>query len=166
MDIYSAMQTGKPFKSYQKTILGKACVTTWDSFNNVPAFVILEGDPKKTEVGTVVDVWDEKEDMFFKKMNRNHFQTGVLREIVREEPVQEHRIEDSTDEELLELIKGKFFSIQSQLNKIDSEAVIFRILRLARENEKSEKLIKAIEARLSEIQNYSGETSTEEEEDE
>ncbi len=166
MDIFSAMQTGKPFKSYQKTILGKACVTSWDSFNNVPVFVILEGDPKKTELGTVIDVWDEKEDMFFKKMNRSHFQSGVLREIVRVDLPEEHRVEDFTDEELLNLLKDKFFTIQNKLNKIDSEAVIFRILRIARENEKSEKLIKVIEARLSEIQHseYEPEEDSNEEE--
>lgn len=165
MDIFSAMQTGKPFKSYQKTILGKACVTSWDSFNNVPVYVILEGDPKKTEVGTVIDVWDEKEDMFFKKMNRTHFQSGILREIVREVVTEEHTVENFTDEELSGLLKGKWFEIQNKLNKIETEAVVFRLLRIAREEEKSEKLIKAIEARLSEIQQseYSPEEDSDEE---
>lgn len=166
MDIFSAMQSGKPYKSYQKTILGKACVTSWDSFNNVPVYVILEGDPKRTEVGTVIDTWNEKEDMFFKKMNRTHFLSGVLREIERVEAVEENRIENSTDEELSAMLKGKFFTIQNQLNKIESEATVFRLLRIAREEEKSEKLIKVIEARLSEIQQaeYGPEDNSDEEE--
>ncbi len=164
--IYSAMQTGTPHKSYQKTILGKAAVTFWDSFNNIPAYLILEGDPKKTEDGTVVDVWNEMEDVFFHKMNRSHFQSGILREVVRSDAPKEERIEDSTDEQLSELLKGKFFSIQNKLNKIESEAVVSRILNLARDEEKSEKLIKAIEARLTEIQQaeYEPEEDSEDEE--
>jgi hypothetical protein len=165
-EIYSAMQTGRPTKSYQKTILGKVCVTFWDSFNNVPGYFILEGDPKKTEDGTVIDVWDEKEDVFFHRMNKSHFQSGILREITRANLPQEPRVEDSSDEELSKILKEKFFTIQSWLNKVDSEALIFRLLTIAREEEKSEKLVKAIEARLTEIQQpeYEVEKETAEEE--
>lgn len=165
-DIYGAMQTGTPFKSYQKTILGKACVTIWDSFNEIPSFLILEGDPKKTEDGTVVDIWNEKEDVFFHKMNRNHFQQGILREITRANLPKEERVEDSSDEQLSALLKTPFLKLQNQLNKMESEAVVFRLLTIAREEEKSEKLIKAVEARLAEIQQaeYEPEEDSNEEE--
>jgi len=45
MSVYSLMQTGKPYKSYIKTVLGKVYVNVWDSFENKKVGLIIEGIP-------------------------------------------------------------------------------------------------------------------------
>lgn len=165
-EVFSAMQTGKPFKSYIKTILGKVCVTVWNTFKEEPENIILEGDPKKTESGTSVDVWSDKEDLFFRNMNRNHFQTGTIIEFTHLTEPAAPRIEDATDEELKVILNKKFLGLQADLNKIESIPVMYRLLNLARDLDKSEKITKVLEGRLSElqIQEFEGVTPSAEEE--
>lgn len=157
--VFSAMQTGQPYKSYKKTILGKLSVTVLNPFNNEVNVVLLEGDSNNPD--SVLDVWTEKEDAFFKRMNRRSLETGRIIPFVRKEEVEsEPKVEQMSDEEIAALIKKPFLSLQTILNKTESEAFVFRILTAAREAEKSEKFISAIEARLGEIQ--SGITEEEE----
>lgn len=152
LSIYSAMQEDKPIKSYIKTILGKVYVMVLDPFNDQPMGLLLEGDPKKPDEGAILDVWTTKQDVFIRNMNRNHFTNGLIKEYTRSTEPRERTIEEATDPELTEIVNLKFLSLQSKLNKITSIPVLFRLANLARENEKSDKIIRAIEARLSEVQ--------------
>lgn len=151
-EVFAAMQNKDPLKTYKKTILGKVYVTALDPFSDQPMGVSLEGLPG--EESEFLDVWTQKEVLFVEKMNRKLFEAGVLIEAYRKEPVEEKekRIETFSDEELTEVINSKFLSLKSALNNTKSEAVLFRMLNLAKEMEKSEKIVGAIEARLSEIQ--------------
>jgi len=158
--IYSAMQEGMPIKSYIKTILGKVYVTVLNPFSDQPEGLLLEGDPKKPDDKAILDVWSTKQDVFLKNMNRSHFNNGIIKEYVRSTEPRERTIEEATDPELTEIVNMKFLGLQNKLNKITSTVVLFRILGLARDNEKSDKIIKAIEARISEVQ-----SSTTEEKD-
>jgi len=152
-NIYSLMQTGKPFKSYIKTILGKLYVTIWDSFTNKPIGLIIQGNPKGSDnESCIVDVWSEQENVFLKRTNRRHFETGYLIEYTRIEKEKEKSPNDVTDEELNVLINSKFLTLQSAVNKMTSVAPIFRLLEMAKEQEKSDKIIKFLEGKLSEIQ--------------
>jgi len=152
--LFSEMQAGRPYKSYKKAILGQVSVVIWDNFQDAPVEIILKGSPARNEEGTIVDVWSDKEDVFFNRVNAKLLKKGLLLPYKRPEapaPV-EKTIEQSTDEELVAIVNLKFLALQAKLNKIDSSVVLFRLLDIARENEKSEKIIKAIEARISEIQ--------------
>jgi hypothetical protein len=151
-NLSSAMQGGTPIKSYIKTILGKVYVTVWDSFENRPTGILLEGDPRKNDEGCIIDMFKEEEDFFFKNKNKTHLSTGTVIPYVRKDVVKERTIEEYSDEELKEIINSKFFTFQNVLNNTDSIAVLFRIKNLAQELEKSDKLIKVIEARISEVQ--------------
>lgn len=153
-DVYATMQTNTPYKVYIKEILGKVLVKFWDNFTNTPAEVILYGDPNRKEETCMIKVWNEREDAYFKSSNRYHLKKGIVREYKLPEPVQqqERPIEQATDEELQAIINSKFFSLQKVLNTLESVAVLFRMKNLADEMEKSEKIIKAIEARISEVQ--------------
>lgn len=153
-ELFSDMSEGKPFKSYIKAILGQASVVVWDNFESKPIEIILKGNPKAKEEGCIVDIWSVKEDVFFTRINAKLFQKGILLPYARPEaPVNvERTIEQSTDEELQTMINSKFLGLQAKLNKIDSIPVLFRIRGLAEDMEKSEKIIKAIEARISEVQ--------------
>jgi hypothetical protein len=154
-DVYSAMVGGKPYKTYKKTILGKVYVTALNMLTGTPTpeGVILEGDPRKNEHTSMYDTFSEQEDFFFRKMNKRHFDAGILIEYSRaEEKPRERTIEEFSDDELKALISKPFLAVQATLNKTKSVATLFRIQTLASELEKSEKVMKAIESRLSEVQ--------------
>lgn len=151
--LVSAINSGKPFKSYIKTILGKVYVTVWDVFQNIPVGVILEGDPKTKADGSYIDLYTEYEDSFFRKHNKRHFDLGNLVEYVRkEEEKKEKQLEAYSDEELKALINSPFLKLQNALNKTQSVALLFRMEGLAIDLEKSEKVVGAIRSRLSEVQ--------------
>jgi hypothetical protein len=144
----------KPFATYTKTILGQVGVHVWDRFTNTPAYVILKGDPRKAgDEGCLVDVWNSRENAYFLRSNARHFAKGTMRPYQRPENVAvETPIEQYSDEQLRELINMKFAAMNRQLTEIKSVPVIFRMLSLATEMEKSDKIIKALEARIAEIQ--------------
>ena len=143
----------QPVKSYIKTILGKVAVIFWDTYEQKPASLILEGDPRKKEENTIIDIFSEKEDSYFKKTNRKLFQLGLLQPFERKTEVKrEKTLEEYSDEELTAIVNKPFLALQNALNKAQTEAVVSRMLNIASDLEKSEKVIRAIESRLSEIQ--------------
>ena len=143
---------GTPLKSYIKTILGRVDVSVWDTFERIPVGLILSGDPRKQDEGCIIDIWSEEEDFFFTNKNKRHLQTGTIINFVRNTAPRERSVEEYSDEELKVIINSKFFTLQNVLNNTESIAVLFRIKNLAQELEKSDKLVKAIEARISEVQ--------------
>jgi len=141
-----------PYKSYIKTILGKVYVTIWDGFENKPVGMLLEGDPRQGDESCIVDVWSVDEDFFFRTKNKLHLTTGDVIVYARKVEERERTVEEYSDEELKEILGSKFFTLQNVLNNTNSVAVLFRIKNLAQEMEKSDKIIKVIEARISEVQ--------------
>lgn len=153
--IFSAMQTGKPYKSYKKTILGQAFVNVLNPFFNQPEGRILRGNPNTNDPDCIVDIWSEQEDVFFKRMNRKSLSEGVLVEFARaeaQEPTEEELMNSMSDEELEKLLASKFFTLSNALSKFTSEAPVYRLLSMAERMEKSEKILDIIRARLAEIQ--------------
>lgn len=154
-EVYSAMVGGKPYKTYQKKILGKVYITVLNMMTGTPTpeGVILSGDPRKNEPGTIYDVFSEQEDFFFRKMNRLHLDDGTLKEYSRDnETPRERTIEQFSDEELRAIIAKPFKTLENSLNSTTSVALLYRVLGLAQEMEKSDKVIRHIESRLSEVQ--------------
>lgn len=150
--MYAAMQEGTPVRTWIKTILGKVYVAAWDSFTEQPTGLMLEGDPKKFDESSMLDIWGTKEDLFFKNSNKTLISKGIIKEIVRTSAAQSVVKEDYSDEELLDILGAKFLAYQAKVNKITSIPVLFRMEALARENEKSDKVIGLITARISELQ--------------
>ena len=153
-EIFSAMQEGVPIGQYVKTVPSKVHVIVLNSWSLEPTAVILQGEPGAEE--SIIKTWSVPEDIFLRQMNRRHFSSGFLKVYqppVVEEKAVEETIEQASDETLLLLINGHFKRLESSINKTDSEAVLFRMIKLARENEKSERLVRALETRLAEIQN-------------
>lgn len=153
--IFSAMQTGQPYKSYRKTILGQVYVKILNPFNDVdPMGLILSGE-KNTEDTAIVHVWSAKEDQFIRSMNKTHFERGYL---VEYKPPEERVVSEDekyntlNDGELQKLLSSKYFTLQAAVNKMTSEAPLYRLLTFAEEKEKSEKIINLIKGRLSEVQ--------------
>lgn len=152
--VYAAMQTGQPYSSYIKTIVGKIYVTILNPFYGEPVGKIIEGDPRgKNKESCIIDTWSEKEDVFFRRMNRAHFEKGNIIPYVRKaEEINDEFVNDITDEMIDTLLGSRFLVLQNAVNKFTSPPPVFRILNRARELEKSEKIIKFLEGKLSELQ--------------
>ena len=151
--VYSMMQTGKPLKSYRKTINAKLLVRVLNSFSGEPEEVILKGPNDRPDA--IVDIWEEKQMAFFLRANKVALERGLLLAFEKPGNFEEIILEkfaNATDEELTELVNKPFFLFQSELQTITSEAVLGRILTIARELDKSDKWQSHILARLSEVQ--------------
>jgi hypothetical protein len=155
MEVVSAMSAEKPHKTYKKTILGKVAVKVFNPLTQNPEELMLKGDPSKNEKGCFVDVWSEQEDVYLKRMNSRHMREGVLIVIDREKvPVEEeiNKFNVLTDEELYDLLNSPFFKLQNALNQMTSQAPVQRLITMAEQEEKSEKIMDNIRARLAELQ--------------
>lgn len=152
--VYSAMQTGQPYSSYIKTILGKVYVTILNPFTGEPVGKIIDGDPRgKNKESCIIDTWSEMEDVFFKRMNKTHFEKGNIIPYTRKADEEvEKSPNEITDEEIDMLLGSRFLALQNAVNKFTSVSPVFRMLDRARELEKSEKIIKFLEGKLSELQ--------------
>jgi hypothetical protein len=149
---FSLMQTGEPYKSYIKTILAKVYVTVLNPFSNEPEGRILSGNPRAKDENSIIDTWNEKEDVFFKRMNKRHLESGTVIVYRRLPEVVEVSPNEVTDEEITTLLNSKFLALQNKVNKMTSVAPVFRVLTIAKELEKSEKIIKFLEGKISELQ--------------
>lgn len=154
--ITDAMMEGEPFARYKKMILGKVYVTALDPFSDEPEGIVLYGNPNNPDQldTQIIEIWDERQDLFFRKVNKKHFETGRLGlvEQVEETPVSPNDVTDAFLDTLLDGRKTRFLAFKNRLNEFTSEAPLFRLLNRARELEKSEKLIKHIETKLAEVQ--------------
>ncbi len=151
--IVDAMVEGEPIKRYKKTILGKVYVTALDPFSDEPEGVILEGNPANpAELDTqIIEIWDERQDLFFTRINKRHFDAGRLIEL-ESLPEPELSPNEISEDELDVVLSLRFMAFRARLKSFTTEAPVFRLLNRARELEKSEKIIKHIEERLSTIQ--------------
>jgi hypothetical protein len=151
---FSAMAE-KPYKIYRKTILGKVYVKILNPFNNLESQgLILSGEDNFSD-SAIVKVWNPTEDRYLRTANKVHFEQGFLIEhstAEDKEVTEEERLNKLSDEELEKLVSSKFFTLQASINKMTSEAPLYRLLAIAKEKEKSEKIISLITGRLSEIQ--------------
>lgn len=160
MEVFAAMQTGQPVRTYKKTIVGQVYCSTLDPFTNEPKGLLLSGDPTKDEESSMVDVWTDVQDVFFRKMNKRSLETGMIIEYKRKVDILELQPEPyatASDEEIDEILNSKYYSLLSAINKITNETVLYRFLERARLLEKSEKIITAIDAKISELQSPSEE---------
>lgn len=148
-DIYSAMQENEPLARYNKTILGKVHVIALNPFTEEPEGIILEGTDHKT---ATVGLWSLKQVAFFERMNDKHIQAGRLTKVeglLPEAPPSPNII---SDEEIEKLLNSKFLALKNRLIKFTDVAPVFRVLNKARELDKSEKIIKHIEEKISQLQ--------------
>lgn len=153
-NVYSLMQTEKPYKAYIKRSLGKLHVNILNPFSGEQEGLILVGDPRKEEPSTIVEVWSDKEDLFFKRSNRKHFEAGEIVEYAYKEPEmsEELRLNTLSDEELAKILADRFYTLSNYVKKVTVVAPLYTLLRMAEEQEKSEKIINTIKSRIEELQ--------------
>lgn len=150
--VFSAMQEDTPVASYRKTILGKVFVNILDPFTGNPTGLILKGEPNSEDAR--VDVWTTKENLFLQRMNRKHFETGVLQKV-------DVRVSTPigiaySDEELKDILNLVYISLKKRLVEMTDPATLQRMVSLADEMEKSVKIKEAVEGRLKEVLSVEG----------
>lgn len=154
-NLISAINEGKPLKSYRKTILGKVYVTMIDPISESSDPVVghlMEGNPD-SDPRAIIDVYSEREDLFFRRQNKRHFDTGVIVPYTRpKEGPKVELIAQAGDDELLDILNMKWFSFIKKINEIEEEAVIYRLLVLAESEDKSHSFVTALQSRLVQIQ--------------
>lgn len=154
---YSAMQNVKPLAVFRKTILGKVFVQVLNPYTELsPEGVMLYGKDNFSETA-MVKIWSEKQLAFFVNRNRRLLNSGVVIQVTEAElerisQPMEKPIEQYSDDELIALINKPYIKFTSILNKITSEPVLNRMINLAIQEEKSEKFVNKIRARLSDLQ--------------
>lgn len=154
-DIYSAMQDEEPLAIYKKVCIGKISVRVINPYTEEIEDVILFGDPnsKKTSWNDItISVWSNKEDSFFKSVNKYHFQKGNIIKVEKEKKTPEINYNALSDAELDDILSKPFYTLKNALPKMTSSTVTIRLLNRALDLEKSEKITTAIKERLSEIQ--------------
>jgi len=154
---YSAMQSGFPLKSYIKKSLAKVEVRILDPFTGNPSSTILQGDPTNTTQveGCIVDCWTDKEVVYFKKQNAKLMVMGVISEYDRASyagKLAEKNWNALTDEEVVVLVNNKYLALTNTLEKMTSSIMVARVLNIAKNLDKSEKYVRVITERLSELQ--------------
>lgn len=150
-EISKRMVDKNPVKSYKKVVLGQLLLKTWDSMLGKEVEIIFSGEPNSESA--IFDVWSDWEKLYFERNNKKHFEKGMLIPWTRQEEVEAVRgFEQYTDAELTEIVNSKFLSLQSTLNKIKTVAVLFRMMAIASELEKSDKITSIIQKRISELQ--------------
>jgi len=151
--LVDAMKAGTPLKRYKKTILGKVYVTALNPFSDEPEGIILQGNPANPDEldEQVVEIWDERQDLFFRKINKKHFEAGRLIELAKvfEEPRSPNEV---SDEELDRILGLRFLAFKNRIEKFTEEAPLFRLINRARDVDKSEKIVKHLEETLSKVQ--------------
>jgi len=156
-DIFAAMQTGEPYKTYKKVILGKVFLRVLDPFDDKQIGIHLVGNPKRNDEGCFFYTWDDKQDVFLKRMNKAHFKNGTIIETElkpKKSDQNEKLYSDYTEEDIEEIVKAKFFKLKEVLEDAESEAFVYRILTKAEELERPEATMDAIRNRLSDIQSW------------
>lgn len=156
MEVFAAMQTGEPYKSYIKTILAKLYVRVWNPWLGKEDGLIISGNPKGSDKEKcIIDVWSESEDLFLHRQNPRHFEAGYLVEYKRKASEAPQKSDNELSDEEIEVLLSratKFINLQKRVNEMTSVAPVFRLLEYAKEKDLSTKTIAFLEAKLSELQ--------------
>jgi hypothetical protein len=85
-------------------------------------------------------------------MNRPHIAAGRIVKMEKPPVPPPPSPNQLSDKEVDELLKGPYMTLKHKLEKFTEVAPVLRILNRARELEKSEKIIKHLEERISQIE--------------
>ena len=153
-DLYSRMQSGKPLAVYKKKILGKLNVRVLNPFDQKPMHTILQGDPRKKNCPKCfVELWTDKELMYFLRSNRIHLDGGNLIEYTKTLSSKiERTVNNLSDEEIESLVKAPFLKLKKTVEKMTSIAAVSRVVDTAETAGRPEKTMLYLRERLSLMQ--------------
>lgn len=149
-----SMEGGIPKATYIKAIVGRVCISMIDPLTGMPTDIHLEGDPSdnKTDIDKItVTLWSDFEFEYFRRANKKLLEIGYLAPYTKE-VVQEISVNEVSDDVLEEALGKPFFSVKALLDRFTAPAPVERLLRMAKDQNKSVGVVGAIEKRLSELQ--------------
>jgi hypothetical protein len=154
-DMFAAMQADKPHSIFKKGILGKVALNVLNPWSGEPEVVILQGVPERNDDGCFFKTYSVEATLFIKNMNKPLFDKGAILEVKQQEkkPKSEAaKLNSATDDELDKILNTPWLGFTAKVNKMTSSAPVYRLLVLAREQEKSESYTKFLEEKLAELE--------------
>lgn len=152
----SLMATDSPVAVYRKGkgILGKVEVKVYNSLTSRIETLMLEGNPSDPDCDKCfVELWSDKEVIFFKRANRWHINNGFIVPFSKKRPSRiKKTFNNLTDEELEEIVGKPFLALKNAVEKMTTETALTRVISVAEEMDKPEKTMNFLRERLSLIQ--------------
>lgn len=146
--------SGEVQERYVKACVGRLAVQRIDPFTGREETVILKGDvtnPKADKEKFTVLLYTDLDTEWFKRANRTLIERGLL--VPDTTKAREAFLINSiSDEEIEKVLSEPFFSLKAKLDKFTSPVPVDRILRKAKEMNKTVGTVTAIEKRLAELQ--------------
>lgn len=146
--------TGQVLEHYIKACRGRLAVDLIDPLSGQAITRILKGDttdPDLDDEDAVVPLYTEFDKQYFLKENKSLIKKGY---IVPHTPeyIEEIQVNVITETELEVALDKPFFAVKALLDKFTSPIPVERLLRKAKELNKTSGVIDAITIRLAELQ--------------
>lgn len=150
-DVYAAMQEGKePVARYKKSIVGQVQVSVLDPFSDKPTYLLLKGVDGDKD--SMIDLWTNKQLVFFERMNNSHIKAGRLIKTSTKQAEPVLSPNQVSDEEIDELLSSKIAILREKVETFTETPPILRLLNRARELEKSERVVKYLEEQMAKLE--------------
>jgi hypothetical protein len=154
--VVSLMQEDNPIAVYRKAkgINGVVEVKVYNSLTDEIEDVQLRGNPNDLDCDTcLVELWSEKEHVFFKRANKWHLNEGYIIPWDKGRPKQiKKSANNMTDDQLAELVRKPFLALRNKVNEMTTPAALMRVIAAAEEAEKPEKTMQFLREKLSLLQ--------------
>lgn len=153
-DAVSLMAVDDPIAVYSKSrgFIGKLNVKVFNSLTGEIEDIIVEGIPGKDD-SCLVEIWSEKEHVFFKRANRYHLNEGHLIPFNKPRSKEIKRTPNNiSDEEIEEVVNKPFMALKALVDRMTTEPALLRVISIAEEAERPEKTMQYLRERLSLIQ--------------
>jgi len=150
-EVQEALQEGKPYATYKKTVLGRIVVRLLDPIRLIAIEEVLSGDPEDNPDTAIVSVWSPSEDKYLKRNNKLHLESGMLI------PCESSELEIATlnqvsDEEIEEILSKPFLALKNKLETFTSTVPVRRFLLMAEKMNRPIKTVDHIKQVLSEME--------------
>lgn len=153
-EIQARALKGEVQEWYIKTVRSRVAVQVINPFTGEHEDRILNGDITLPDINLddcMVPLYTDHDTKYFEQTNHILIKKGLL--VPYNPEVEEERLVNAiTDEELEEALNKKFFAVKALLDKFTSPVPVERLLRKAKEMNKTHGVITAIETRLAELQ--------------
>lgn len=145
---------GEAIEHYIKACRGRLAVEIIDPFSGEAIIRILKGDttdPNMDDEEALVPLYTEYDQQYFLQSNRKIINRGLIVPYTPEF-VEEQSVNVITEDELIEALDKPFFAVKALLDKFTSPVPVERLLRKAKELNKTSGVVDAIEVRLAVLQ--------------
>ena len=152
--IQSKALRGEVLEHYIKACRGRLAVELIDPLAGESVIRVLKGDttdPDLDDEDAVVPLYTEYDKQYFLRENKGLIKRGF---IVPHTPeyIEEIQVNVITEDELTEALDKPFFAVKALLDKFTSPIPVERLLRKAKELNKTSGVLDAITTRLAELQ--------------